>query len=162
MSQLETMFLEGLSKMYYAEQRILAALPKMRAAARSPELRDGFEKHEAETADQIERLEQVFVLLGTGAQAKECPAIDGLLMAGDRMMATLQGTPGIDAALVAAGQGVEHYEMANYGTLVAWANCLGMEEAANLLDVSLDEEIATDVALTEVADGGVNERALAA
>lgn len=160
MSPLEILFMDGLAKMYYAEQRILTALPKMRAAAQSAELVAGFEKHEVETEDQIDRLQQVFESMGRAPQAKECAAIDGLLLEGEKKMSSLQGTSALDAALVLAGHAVEHYEIAHYGALASWANSLGMDAAADLLDVSLDEEVATDVALTELADGGINEAAL--
>lgn len=160
MSPLQILFIEGLSKMYYAEQRILTALPKMSAAAQSDDLRAGFDKHEAETLDQIDRLLRIFEMIGHTAQTKECSAIDGLLLEGEKTMNALQGSVALDAALVLTGQSVEHYEIAHYGALVDWANCLELEDAADLLDVSLDEELATDVALTELADAGINEAAL--
>jgi ferritin-like metal-binding protein YciE len=157
---LEDLFLDGLKDIYYAEKKITKALPKMAKAAESEELSAGFEKHLAETQTQVERLEQVFEILGKPARGKTCPAIDGILEEGEEIMQEYKGAPALDAGLVAAAQAVEHYEIARYGTLIAWAGQLGMTDAVDLLKATLAEEEATDEALTELGEGGVNEKAL--
>lgn len=159
-ANLESMFHDTLRDIYYAERKILKALPKMMRAAQSSELKAAFEKHKAETEVQVERLQQVFEMMGKRAQAKTCPAIDGIVEEGEEVMDSYKGTPALDAGLVAAAQAVEHYEMARYGTLVAWATCLGMTDAAALLNQSLAEETATDEALTMLADSSVNQTAV--
>ena len=157
---LEDLFLDGLKDIYYAEKKITKALPKMARAAESGELVAGFEKHLAETEAQVERLEQVFELLGKPARGKTCPAIDGILEEGEEIIQEYKGAPALDAGLVAAAQAVEHYEIARYGTLIAWAEQLGMGEAVDLLKSTLAEEEATDEALSALGEGGVNERAM--
>ena len=156
---LESLFLDGLKDIYYAENKILKALPKMAESAYTDEVTAAFEKHQTETEGQIERLNMVFEILGEEAKGKECPAIDGIIAEGEEILEEYEGTAAIDAGLVAAAQAVEHYEIARYGTLVAWAGILGMPDAAELLQATLDEEAATDEALTELAEGGVNEAA---
>ncbi len=128
--------------------------------AESAELKEAFEKHLLETEEQVSRLEQVFELLGMPARGKACPAIDGIIEEGAEILEQYKGLPAIDAGLVAAAQAVEHYEIARYGTLVSWATQLGMSDAADLLGATLDEEEATDEALTAIAEGGANERAV--
>ncbi len=157
---LEDLFLDGLKDIYYAEKKILKALPKMAKSAESEEVSAAFEKHEAETEAQIERLEQVFQLLDKPARGKTCPAIDGILEEGTEIMEEYKKAPALDAGLVAAAQAVEHYEIARYGTLIAWAEQLGMTEAVELLKATLGEEEATDEALSALGEGGVNERAM--
>lgn len=157
---LEDLFLDGLKDIYYAEKKITKALPKMAKAAESDELVAGFEKHLAETEAQVKRLERVFDLLGKPARGKACPAIDGILEEGEEIMDEYKGAPALDAGLVAAAQAVEHYEIARYGTLIAWAEQLGMTDAVDLLKATLAEEEATDEALTQLGEGGVNERAM--
>ena len=157
---LEDLFLDSLKDIYYAEKKITKALPKMAKAAESEELTAGFKKHLAETEVQVERLEQVFELLGKPARGKTCPAIDGILKEGDEIMEEYKGAPALDAGLVAAAQAVEHYEIARYGTLVVWAEQMGMTDAAELLKATLGEEEATDEALSALGEGGVNERAM--
>lgn len=157
---LEDLFLDGVKDIYYAEKKITKALPKMAKAAESEKLVAGFEKHLAETEAQVERLEQVFDLLGKPARGKTCPAIDGILEEGEEIMSEYKGAPALDAGLVAAAQAVEHYEIARYGTLIAWAEQLGMTDAVDLLKATLAEEEATDEALTSLGEGGVNERAM--
>ena len=157
---LEDLFLDGLKDIYYAEKKILKALPKMAKNAESEEVAAAFEKHEAETEAQVERLEQVFKLLDKTARGKTCPAIDGILEEGAEIMEEYKMAPALDAGLVAAAQAVEHYEIARYGTLIAWAEQLGMKEAVELLTATLDEEEATDEALSALGEGGVNERAM--
>ena len=158
---LSDLFLDGLKDIYYAENQIVKALPKMAEGAYTEEVTAAFEKHLEETQGQIERLDQVFELLGEKASGKKCPAIDGILEEGDEILSEYEGLPAIDAGLVAAAQAVEHYEIARYGTLVAWANVLGHGDAADLLAATLEEEESTDDALSELADGGVNEAAIA-
>jgi ferritin-like metal-binding protein YciE len=157
---LEDLFLDGLKDIYYAEKKITKALPKMARAAESGELVAGFEKHLAETEAQVERLEQVFELLGKPARGKTCPAIDGILEESEEIIQEYKGAPALDAGLVAAAQAVEHYEIARYGTLIAWAEQLGMGEAVDLLKSTLAEEEATDEALSALGEGGVNQRAM--
>lgn len=157
---LEDLFLDGVKDIYYAEKRIAKALPKMAKAAESEKLVAGFQKHLVETEAQVERLEQVFKLLGKPARGKTCPAIDGILEEGEEIMDDYKGAPALDAGLVAAAQAVEHYEIARYGTLIAWAERLGMTDAVKLLKTTLAEEEATDEALTQLGEGGVNQRAM--
>jgi ferritin-like metal-binding protein YciE len=157
----EDLFLDGLKDVYYAEKKILKALPKMAKAAQSEEVTAAFEKHRMETEGQVERLTQVFEIMGKRAQGKTCPAIDGILEEGEEILGDYKGAPALDAGLVGAAQAVEHYEIARYGTLVAWAGSLGMADAAKLLQATLDEETATDKALTALGEGGVNDAALA-
>jgi ferritin-like metal-binding protein YciE len=161
-ANLESLFHETLKDIYYAERKILKALPKMARSAQSPELKAAFEKHQAETEGQVERLQQVFEMIGKRAQGKTCPAIDGIIEEGEEVMETFKGLPALDAGLVAAAQAVEHYEMARYGTLRAWATSLGMTDAASLLDQTLQEETATDESLSALAESSVNEAAVEA
>ena len=157
---LEDLFLDGLKDIYYAEKKILKALPKMAKGAQDPKVVAAFEKHLAETEGQVERLEKVFDLLGKPARGKTCPAIDGILEEGSEILEEYKDEPAIDAGLVAAAQAVEHYEIARYGTLVAWGEQLGMDEAVTLLKQTLAEEEATDEALSALGDGGVNQKAM--
>ena len=157
---LKTCFWIALKDIYYAEKKITKALPKMAKAAESEELTAGFKKHLAETEVQVERLEQVFELLGKPARGKTCPAIDGILKEGEEIMEEYKGAPALDAGLIASAQAVEHYEIARYGTLVVWAEQMGMTDAAELLKLTLGEEEATDEALSALGEGGVNERAM--
>lgn len=158
---LEDLFLDGLKDIYYAEKKILKALPKMAKGAEAEEVSAAFEKHRAETEGQVDRLEQIFELLDKPARGKTCPAIDGILEEGSEILEEYKGFPAIDAGLVAAAQAVEHYEIARYGTLIAWAEQLGMKDAAKLLQATLQEESATDEALSALGEGGANERAMA-
>jgi ferritin-like metal-binding protein YciE len=157
---LEDLFYEGLKDIYYAERKILAALKKMAKGAESQELTAAFEKHRDETEGQVERLQQVFEIFGKRAQGKTCPAIDGIIEEGQEILEEFQQAPALDAGLVAAAQAVEHYEIARYGTLVTWAGLLGLNDAVQLLQQTLEEEKATDEALTQLGQAGVNERAL--
>jgi len=158
---LEDLFLDGLKDIYYAEKKILKALPKMAKGAESKDVAAAFEKHRMETEGQVERLEQVFDLLDKPARGKTCPAIDGIIEEGSEVLEEYKGSPAIDAGLVAAAQAVEHYEIARYGTLIAWAEQLGMSDAVSLLQATLEEETATDEALNALGEGGVNQRAMA-
>ncbi|TPK94421.1 ferritin-like domain-containing protein [Mesorhizobium sp. B2-4-12] len=157
---LETLFLDGLKDIYYAEKKILKALPKMAKGAGAEEVAAAFEKHRTETEGQVDRLEQIFDLLDKPARGKTCPAIDGILEEGAEILEDYGGAPALDAGLVGAAQAVEHYEIARYGTLIAWAEQLGKKDIVQLLNQTLEEEVATDEALTELGEGGVNERAL--
>jgi ferritin-like metal-binding protein YciE len=148
---LDDLFLDTLKDIYYAEKQIVKALPKMAKAAQDPELKAGFEKHLEETEGHVERLEQVFELIGKPARGKTCDAILGIIEEGKSIIEDYKGTVSIDAGLIAAGQAVEHYEMARYGTLKTWAQQLGMTEAVKLFDATLSEEKATDAALTKLS-----------
>ncbi|RTL93037.1 ferritin-like domain-containing protein [Ancylobacter rudongensis] len=159
---LETLFHETLKDIYYAERKILKALPKMARGAQSPELKAAFEKHRDETEGQIERLQQVFELIGKRPQGKTCAAIEGILEEGEEILEEFKGQPALDAGLAAAAQAVEHYEISRYGTLKRWAQVLGMKEAVKLLDATLKEESMTDDALTKLADQVANQKALKA
>lgn len=156
---LNDLFLDTLKDIYYAEKQIYKSLPKMAKAAQSDQLRAAFEKHEGETESQIERLEQIFELLGKAARGKKCDAIEGILDEGEKIMEEYKGTSALDAGLLAAAQAVEHYEISRYGTLKAWAIGLGMRDAAKLLDQTLTEEKKTDDALTNLAQTAVNAEA---
>jgi len=156
---LEDLLLDGLKDIYYAEKKILKALPKMAKGAYDEQVSAAFQKHLAETEGQVERLEEVFELLGVPARGKTCPAIDGILEEGSEILEEYKGSPSLDAGLVGAAQAVEHYEIARYGTLIAWAAALGKEDVIELLDATLEEEKATDDTLTALGEAGVNERA---
>ncbi len=159
---LDDLFHDTLKDIYYAERKILKSLPKMARAAESPELKAAFEKHKDETEVHVERLQQVFELLGKRPQGKTCPAIEGILEEGEEIIEEFKGTPALDAGLISAAQAVEHYEITRYGTLKRWAEVLGMGDAAKLLGQTLDEESVTDEALTDLADASANEMAKAA
>jgi ferritin-like metal-binding protein YciE len=156
---LNDLFLDTLKDIYYAEKQILKSLPKMAKAANSGELRAAFEKHEGETEGQIERLEQIFELLGKPARGKKCDAIEGVLDEGKEIMDEYKGASALDAGLLAAAQAVEHYEISRYGALKSWAGKLGMKDAGRLLDQTLSEEKKTDETLTKIADTAVNAEA---
>jgi ferritin-like metal-binding protein YciE len=158
---LNELFLDTLKDIYYAEKQILKALPKMAKAATSEDLQAAFEKHHQETEGQVERLEQVFELLGKPARGKKCDAIEGIIEEGKEIMEEYADTPALDAGLLAAAQAVEHYEISRYGTLKAWALKLDMKDAARLLDQTLSEEKKTDDTLTKIAEKAVNYQAAA-
>ncbi len=157
--KLDDLFHDTLKDIYFAEKKILTALPKMAKAAQSEDLRAAFEKHHTETEGQVERLEQVFELIGKKAQGKTCDAIIGLVEEGQEIMKEYKGSPAIDAGLLAGAQAVEHYEISRYGTLKTWAGELGMNDAVKLLDATLQEEKKTDAALTRIAETVVNQEA---
>ncbi len=156
---LDDLFLDTLKDIYYAEKQITKALPKMAKAAQSPELKAGFEQHLQETEGHVERLEQVFELIGKPARGKTCEAILGIIEEGKSIMDEFKGTPALDAGLVSAAQAVEHYEIARYGTLRTWADQMGLKDAVALLDATLKEEVATDEKLSKVAISQVNLKA---
>ena len=160
--KLDELFHDTLKDIYFAEKKILAALPKMAKAAQSEELRAAFEKHHGETEGQVERLEQVFAVIDKKPQGKTCAAIVGITDEGAEIMQEYKGSPALDAGLLAAAQAVEHYEISRYGTLIAWAEELGLDDAVPLLQETLDEEEATDDALTEIAKTAINRQAEAA
>jgi ferritin-like metal-binding protein YciE len=159
--QLDELFHDTLKDVYYAEKKLVTALPKMAKAAQNSELKAAFEKHAGETEGQVERLEQVFAIIEEKPQGKKCPAIDGLIEEGNEIGKDYKGSPALDAGLLAAAQAVEHYEISRYGTLRTWAQELGLEDAVKLLGETLDEEKATDDALTDLAEDVVNQEAQA-
>jgi ferritin-like metal-binding protein YciE len=159
---LDDLFHDTLKDIYFAEKRILATLPKMTKAAHNQELRAAFEKHRKETEGQVDRLEQVFAILGKKPQGKTCAAIVGITEEGAEIMKEYKGSPALDAGLLGAAQAVEHYEISRYGTLRTWAEELGLDNAAALLQATLDEEEKTDRALTKIAETAVNQEAEAA
>jgi ferritin-like metal-binding protein YciE len=156
---LDELFHDTLKDIYYAEKKILTALPKMAKAARSQDLRAAFDKHHGETERHVERLAQVFDLIGKKAQGKTCDAIIGLVEEGQQVMKEYKGSPALDAGLLAGAQAVEHYEISRYGTLKTWANELGLAKTVPLLEATLQEEKRTDALLTEIAESVVNQEA---
>ena len=160
--KLEELFHDTLKDIYFAEKRILSTLPKIAKAAQNEDLKAAFQKHERETEEQVSRLEQVFDLLAKKPQGKSCAAILGIIEEGQEIMKEYKGSPALDAGLLAAAQAVEHYEISRYGTLIAWAEELGLDDAVTLLEETLEEEKATDQALTEIAKTAINQQAEAA
>ncbi|CAN7322988.1 ferritin-like domain-containing protein [Pararhizobium sp. LjRoot235] len=157
---LEDLFYDLLKDVYYAERKILKALPKMAKGAHDPKLKAAFEKHRDETEGQIERLQQVFEIFGKRAVSKNCPAIDGLIEEGEEVLEDFRNSPALDAGLLAAAQAVEHYEIARYGALRTWATMLGLKDAVKLLDETLQQEGKTDHDLTALAEASINAMAL--
>jgi ferritin-like metal-binding protein YciE len=157
--KLADLFHDTLKDIYFAEKKIVTALPKMARAAQSDDLRGAFEKHQRETEGQVTRLEQVFDLIGKKAQGKTCDAIVGIVEEGQEIMKEYKGSPALDAGLLAGAQAVEHYEISRYGTLKTWADELGLKDAVRLLDATLQEEKNTDATLTKIAESVVNQAA---
>jgi ferritin-like metal-binding protein YciE len=157
--ELDDLFFEGLKDVYTAEKQILRALPKMAKAAQSAELRQAMERHVEETRGQVERLNQVFEMAGKRPTGKKCPAIEGMIEEAQELMQEFKGSDALDAGLIADAQSVEHYEITRYGTLRTWAQQLGMQEAARLLEETLVEEKRTDELLTQLAEGRINREA---
>ena len=155
---LEDLFTDGVKDIYYAERKIIGGLKKMIRGAKSPDLKAAFETHLQETEGQVERLVQVFELLGKPARGKTRPAIDGILEEGQEILEEFKDSEALDAGLLAAAQAVEHYEIARYGTLKSWAMQLGKEDVAQLLDATLAEETKTDQTLTQLAEANVNSK----
>jgi ferritin-like metal-binding protein YciE len=155
-------FIDELRDTYDAERQLLKALPKLAKASTSPELRAAFESHLEETRGQVERLEQVFATLDEKVRGKHCDGIAGIIEEGKSVMEEEFDDATMDACLIASGQRAEHYEMAAYGTLVAWARAMGHTEAADLLQETLDEEKAADEKLSSLAEGGINQDAAGA
>src|SRR5215216_6760983 len=158
---LEDLFLIGLKDLYHAEKSLVRALRKMAKSAESDQLRSAFETHRAETEGQVERLEQIFEMLGKRPQAKTCEAMQGILAEGEEVMEDFADSEALDAGLLGAAQAVEHYEITRYGTLRSWAAQLGMNDAVRLLEETLAEEKKTDQRLTELAEAALNPRAAA-
>lgn len=156
---LDDLFYETLKDIYYAERQIVKALPKMARGAQDPKLKKAFEDHKEETEGQIDRLKQVFEIIGKRAQGKTCDAIEGILSEGEEILEEFKGTPALDAGLLAAAQAVEHYEISRYGTLRAWAEQLGMTKVVPLLDETLKQESKADTLLTDIAESAVNTAA---
>ena len=157
--KLNDLFLDTLKDIYFAERQILKNLPKMAKAAKSEELKKAFLTHRDQTEQHVERLQEVFELIGRRAQAKTCEAIKGILEEGEEIMEEYNGSEALDAGLLAAGQAVEHYEMSRYGTLKTWASQLGLKDAVSLLDETLQEEKQTDALLSSLAESSVNQEA---
>jgi ferritin-like metal-binding protein YciE len=145
-------FCETLKDVHYAEKQSVRALKKSAKAAEAPDLKEAFERHSQESATQIERLQQVFESIGKSARSKTCEAMQGLSAEMEEDMDDFDGTEAADAVLIASAQAIEHYEIARYGTLVAWARKLGYSEAAELLATTLEEEKATDALLSQLAE----------
>ncbi len=159
---LQELFHDTLKDIYFAEKKILTALPKMAKAAHSPDLKAALQKHETETEEHVARLEKVFKEIDESPRGKTCEAIMGIIEEGQEVMKEFKGAPALDAGLLAAAQAVEHYEIARYGTLKTWATELGLHQAVKLLEETLAEEKKTDAALTELAESEVNQHAQAA
>jgi len=157
--KLSDLFYDTLTDIYFAERQILKSLPKMAKAAQSAELKTAFLTHRDETETHVERLQQVFEILGKRAQSKTCEAIKGILEEGDEISEDYAGSEALDAGLLAGGQAVEHYEMSRYGSLKTWALQLGMKDAAALLEQTLQEEKKTDALLSKLAQSSVNLKA---
>ena len=157
--KLDQLFHDTLMDVYFAENKIVEVLPKMHESAKNSQLKSAFEKHLAETKVHVSRLEEVFAIIGKEPEKKTCPAILGITDEGAEIMEQYEGSPALDAGLLSAAQAVEHYEMSRYGTLRTWALELGLNDAAGLLQTTLDEEQATDLALTSIATSVVNQRA---
>ncbi len=159
-TSLRGLFIEELQDIYWAENHLVDALPKMAEASTSSQLRQGFETHLQETKNQVERLERVFRSIGEEPESKKCQAMSGLVKEAEELISdTADGSMVRDAALIAGAQKVEHYEIATYGTLRTFAQILGYTEAAQLLQQTLDEEGATDKKLTQIAESFVNAQA---
>lgn len=156
LSTLDELFMHELKDLYDAEHQLVEALPKMAKAATDPDLRGAFEKHLAETRKQITRLKEVFAECDETPERETCEGMKGLIEEGDEVMQDAEKGPVLDAALIAAAQKVEHYEMATYGTLITWAQLSGNITARLLLQQSLEEEKAADEKLTEIAESSVN------
>jgi len=156
---LDDLFVHQLRDIYYAEKQIVQALPEMIEKAKDPGLKQGFEAHLGETKNHVKRLEQVFKMHGVEAKGVECPAIDGIIEEADEIAGEVDDTKVLDAALIAAAQAVEHYEITRYGTLIAWAKKLGRDDCAAILQQNLDEEKATDKKLNDMALRSVNQKA---
>lgn len=159
---LDTLFHETLRDIYYAERKLLSALKKLARGASDNALKEAFTAHREETETHVERLQQVFEMIGKPARGKTCDAIDGITAEADEVMEDFKGQPALDAGILAAAQAAEHYEIARYGALVAWAKALGLADAAELMAQTLAEEKAADEKLTALAKSALNTAAKAA
>lgn len=157
--KLDELFHDTLKDIYFAENKILKTLPKMEKAAQAPELKKAFAKHRLETEGHVARLDKVFASIDKKPQGKTCDAIVGITDEGAEIMKDYKGSPALDAGLLAAAQAVEHYEISRYGTMKTWAQELGLSDAVRLLDLTLQEEKKTDLALTTIAESVVNQEA---
>jgi ferritin-like metal-binding protein YciE len=157
--KLNDLFQDTLKDIYFAERQILSALPKLAKVAKSEELRNAFMTHRDETEGHVQRLEEVFEIMGTPPEAKTCESIKGILKEGEEIMEEYSGSEALDAGLLASAQAVEHYEISRYGTLKNWADQLGMKDVVSLLDETLQEEKKTDALLSELAETTVNLKA---
>jgi len=160
--KLDELFHDTLKDIYFAEKKILSALPKMAKAAQSEDLKAAFQKHETETEEHVARLEKVCQEIDETPRGKTCDAIMGIIEEGQEVMKEFKGEPALDAGLLAAAQAVEHYEIARYGTLKTWAAELGLKQSLKLLEETLSEEKKTDETLTKLAESEVNQHAQAA
>jgi ferritin-like metal-binding protein YciE len=155
----DDLFVHQLRDVYYAEKQLVKALPKMAEKATSPQLKQAFASHLAETRGHVSRVEQVFRMHGVEAKAVNCPAIDGIIEEANDITGEVDDKQVLDAALIAAAQAAEHYEISRYGTLVAWAQQLGRNDCASVLEQNLAEEKAADKKLTSLAESGINRKA---
>jgi ferritin-like metal-binding protein YciE len=158
-TDLDDLFVHTLKDIYFAERQIVKALPKMVKAAQSEDLAKAFDSHLEETKEQVSRLEEVFKVLGKKAEGEECPAIEGILKEAEELMSSIKDAVTRDVAMIAAAQAVEHYEITRYGTLVAWAELLGLKDAVKLLSATLKEEHNADAKLTKIAESKLNREA---
>ncbi len=156
---MDDLFVHTRRDIYYAEKQIVKSLPEMIEKASNQQLKHGFQTHLRETENHVKRLDQVFELIGKTAQGVDCPAIDGIIEEAEDVAGEVEDKTVLDAALIAAAQAVEHYEMTRYGTLIAWAKQLGRHDAVTLLNQTLEEEKATDKKLTQMAESNINRRA---
>jgi ferritin-like metal-binding protein YciE len=156
---MDDLFLHTLQDIYYAENKIVTSLPSMIETAHDAQLKQGLQSHLKETEGQVQRLEQVFQMLGQKPKSTSCPAIDGIIEEADEVTGEVDDKDVLDAAVIAAAQAVEHYEITRYGSLIAWAKRLGRGDAARVLKETLNEEKAADKKLTSIAEGKVNLKA---
>lgn len=155
----DDLFVHTLQDIYYAENKIVKSLPEMIDSATDAQLKQGLQSHLGETEGHVQRLEQVFQMLGKKAQSVNCPAIDGIIEEASEVTGEVEDKNVLDAAIIAAGQAVEHYEMTRYGSLISWAKQMGRSDVAQLLQATLDEEKAADKKLTTLAESKVNKKA---
>jgi ferritin-like metal-binding protein YciE len=153
------LFVHTLRDIYYAEQQIIKSLPEMIEKVTDAQLKQGLQSHLGETKNHVKRLEEVFRLHGSDAKGVDCPAIDGIIEEAEDVAGDVADDQVLDAAIIAAAQAVEHYEITRYGSLIAWAKRLGRNDCANLLEQNLQEEKAADKKLTDIAESKVNQRA---
>ncbi len=156
---LNDLFLDHLKDIYYAEKQIFKTLPKMAKATKMPELKTAFMTHREQTQEHIARLEQIFEMLGKRAQAKTCEAINGIIAEGEETIEEYGSSPAIDTGLIAGGEAIEHYEMARYGALAAWAETLGMKEAVTLLNKTRQEEVDAEQLLIQLGKKEADKKA---
>ena len=156
---LDDLFVHQLKDIYYAEKQLVKALPKMAEKATSPQLKQAFKSHLDETKGHVTRVEQVFKMHGVEAKAVDCPAIDGIIEEANEVTGDVDDKQVLDAALIAAAQAAEHYEITRYGTLIAWAQQLGRNDCASVLEQNLAEEKAADKKLSSLAESGINRKA---